>query len=163
MVVELYRLKDLDLSGDERQVFKKLLDKTVFEFAEKHIVLDKNAIVLNSDYALKADITIGKYTSIINLQRENNLNDVNEYIRVIYLLLKKGGKYLCCFEIRNNKLADEPEGILDNILMKIKKRNGRYFSKEDICEFFKIFDMHLVAKKKINNLTYMVFERRESP
>lgn len=163
MVVELYRLQDLDLSGDERQVFRKLLDRNVFEFAEKHIVLDKNAIVLNSDYALKTDITIGKYTSIINLQKENNLNDVNEYIRVIYLLLKKGGKYLCCFEIRNTKPAGEPESILDNVLMKIKKRNGKYFSKEDIYEFFKIFDMHLVAKKKINDLTYMVFERRESP
>lgn len=162
MVVELYRLQDLDLSGDSRQVFKKLMDKEVFEFLEKNVVLDEGTIVLNSDYALKIKITIGKYTSVLNLQKENNLNDVNEYIRVITLILKKGGKYFCCFDIREPRNTDNTGGVFSDILQRIRKMNGKYFTKEDLCEFFKIFDLYLIAKKKINNLTYMIFERRES-
>jgi hypothetical protein len=159
-MIDLYRLVDLDLDDDARLVFKKLLDKEVFEFLEKNLVLDDDTIVVDSDYADKMKITFGKYTSVLSFQKVNNLNDVNEYIRVISLILKKGGKYFCCFEINGNKMHENTQGVLGNIVRGIKKKNGKYFTEEDIKEFFSLFGLCLIAEKKINNLNYMVFEKK---
>jgi len=159
-MVDLYRLVDLDLDDDARLVFKKLLDKEVYEFLEKNVVLDDDTIAIDSDFAGKMKIKFGKYTSVLSFQKSDNLNDVDEYIRVISLILKKGGKYFCCFEVNGDTVPENLQGVLGNIVQKIKKKNGKHFTKEDIKEFFNLFGLYLIAEKKINNLTYMVFEKK---
>ena len=159
-MVDLYRLVDLDLDDDARLVFKKLLDKNVFEFLEKNVVLDDNTIVIDSDFASKMKIDFGKYTAVLSFQKVDNLNDVDEYIRVISLILKKGGKYFCSFEFNGNGVSENTQGMLGNIVQRIKKKNGKYFTVEEVKEFFSLFDLSHIADNKINNLTYMVFEKK---
>jgi lipopolysaccharide/colanic/teichoic acid biosynthesis glycosyltransferase len=158
-------------------------------FLKKQIDLTSgNTLVFTSNSA--ADLKnspVYQYDTIVQLERLNNMREINKKLAIINEKLPDNGIFVCCFESKSTRkkriLKNNPKVInyilyVFDFLFKrvmpkfiltkwlyyyITRGNNRIFSKAEVlgrlyCSGFKV-----ILEKKIGQLTYVIAQREKEP
>lgn len=162
---------------------------SVLKFLENEIDLKSgNTLVyVNNDVANLRMYPNYQYSTIVQLERLNNMRKINKKITVINEKLPDDGLFVCCFESKSTRkkriLHKKPKGLnyivyfFDYLFKRVMPKsiitrrlyylitggNNRIFSKAEVlgrlyCSGFKV-----VIEKKVNQLTYVVAQRVKEP
>jgi len=158
-------------------------------FLKKQVDLTSgNTLVFTSNSA--ADLKnspVYQYDAIVQLERLNNMREINKKLAIINEKLPDNGIFVCCFESKSTRkkriLKNNPKVInyilyVFDFLFKrvmpkfiltkwlyyyITRGNNRIFSKAEVlgrlyCSGFKV-----ILEKKIGQLTYVIAQREKEP
>lgn len=162
---------------------------SVLKFLENQIDLrsGNTLVYVNNDVANLRMYPNYQYSTIVQLERLNNMRTINKKITVINEKLPDNGLFVCCFESKSTRkkriLHKKPKGLnyilyfFDYLFKRVMPKNiitrrlyylitggnNRIFSKAEVlgrlyCSGFKV-----IIEKKINQLTYVVAQRVKEP
>lgn len=162
---------------------------SVLKFLENNIDLKSgNTLVfVNNDVANLRMYPNYQYSTIVQLERLNNMRKVNKKITIINEKLPDDGLFVCCFESKSTRkkriLHRRPKGVnylfyfFDYLFKRVMPKsiitrrlyylitggNNRIFSKAEVlgrlyCSGFKV-----IVEKKVNQLTYVIAQRVKEP
>ena len=162
---------------------------SVLRFLENNIDLKSgNTLVfVNNDVANLRMYPNYQYSTIVQLERLNNMRKVNKKITIINEKLPDNGLFVCCFESKSTRkkriLHRKPKGVnyifyfFDYLFKRVMPKsiitrrlyylitngNNRIFSKAEVlgrlyCSGFKV-----IVEKKVNQLTYVIAQRVKEP
>lgn len=163
--------------------------KSVLKFLQKNIDLNNSGtfVYITNDAENLKLIPHYTFSSIVQLERLNNMQGVNDKLAVINKMLPDNGLFVCCFESKSTKkkslLKKYPIGInyLVYIIYFIYKRilpkfiitkrlyykftdgKNRVFSKAEVLGRLYCYGFKVINEKKIGGLTYVVSERVKQP
>jgi len=127
------------------------------------------------------------YSSIIQLEKLNNMRNINYKLSVINEKLPDNGLFVCCFESKSTRkkhiITRIPKGLnyfaytfyylVKRVMPKIfiTRRlyyfimgdNNRIFSKAEVLGRLYCLGFKVVLEKKIGQLTYVISERAKEP
>jgi len=127
------------------------------------------------------------FSTIIQLERLNNMSGVNDKLSTINEKLADNGIFVCCFESKSTRkkkiLHKYPVGInyivygLDfvykrvmpkifitqNIYYLITRGKNRIFSKTEVLGRLYCFGFKIIKEKKVGELTYVIAQRVKRP
>jgi Sugar transferases involved in lipopolysaccharide synthesis len=161
----------------------------VLKFLENSVDLKStNTLVfVNNDVANLRMCPNYQYSTIVQLERLNNMRKINKKITIINEKLPDNGLFVCCFESKSTRkkriLRRMPKGInqlvysFDYLFKRVMPKiiitrrfyylitggNNRIFSKAEVlgrlyCSGFKV-----VKEKKVCQLTYIIAQRVKEP
>ncbi|MDD4968623.1 MAG: sugar transferase [Paludibacter sp.] len=161
----------------------------VLMFLETHIELSNGStlVYLTNDVANLQMNPNYQYSNIIQLERLNNVRNINKKLSVINEKLPDNGIFVCCFESKSTRkkkiIKRIPKGLnyflyfFDYLFRRvmpkvfitrklhylISRNDKRIFSKAEVlgrlyCQGFKV-----VLEKKIGQLTYVISQRNKEP
>ena len=128
-----------------------------------------------------------QYSSIIQLERLNNMRNINNKLFVINEKLPDNGLFVCCFESKSTRkkriLKRSPKGIKSILYffdylykrvmpkMLISRRlyyfinqdKNRIFSKAEVLGRLYCLGFKVIKEKKIGQLTYVISQREKEP
>jgi lipopolysaccharide/colanic/teichoic acid biosynthesis glycosyltransferase len=162
---------------------------SVLKFLESQIDLrsGNTLVYVNNDVANLRMYPNYQYSTIVQLERLNNMRKINKKITIINEKLPDDGLFVCCFESKSTRkkriLHDKPTGLnyilyfFDYLFKRVLPKsiitrrfyylitggNNRIFSKAEVlgrlyCSGFKV-----VVEKKVNQLTYVIAQRVKEP
>ena len=161
----------------------------VLRFLEMHIDLsDGNTLVfVNNEVAnLKMNPNY-QYSSIVQLERINNMRNINQKLLVINEKLPDDGIFVCCFESKSTRkkkiLSRYPIGInyifyfFDFLFKRVMPKvfftrhlyyfitggKNRIFTKAEVLGRLYCFGFKVTLIKKIGQLTYVISQRVKQP
>ena len=172
-----------------RSTITKHSSNRVLKFFEEQIDLTSgNTLVyFKTDVANLQMIPNYQFSTIVQLERLNNIRGVNDKLSVINEKLSDNGMFVCCFESKSTRkkriLKKFPTGVnyfvytLDYIYKRvmpkiiithgfyyfITKGKDRIFSKTEVLGRLYCFGFKVVFQKKIGLLTYVVAQRVGQP
>jgi lipopolysaccharide/colanic/teichoic acid biosynthesis glycosyltransferase len=128
-----------------------------------------------------------QYSSIIQLERLNNIRKINKKLSVINEKLPDNGIFVCCFESKSTRkkriLKCNPtvinyiyyffDYLYKRVMPKIfitrglyyliTRGNNRIFSKAEILGRLYCFGFKVITEKKVGQLTYVISQRIKQP
>lgn len=128
-----------------------------------------------------------QYSTIVQLERLNNMRGVNSHLSIINEKLPDNGFFVCCFESKSTRkkrlLSKYPIGInyfvysIDFVFKRIMPKiflsrnfyyfltggKDRIFSKTEVLGRLYCFGFTVISEKKIGNLTYVTAKRVKQP
>ena len=161
----------------------------VLRFLELYIDLsDGNTLVfVNNEVAnLKMNPNY-QYSSIVQLERINNMRDINQKLSVINEKLPDNGIFVCCFESKSTRkmkiLKRYPIGLnyifyfFDFLFKRVMPKvfitrqicdfitggKNRIFTKAEVLGRLYCFGFKVTQVKKIGQLTYVISQRVKQP
>jgi len=161
----------------------------VLNFLESHINLSNgNTLVfITNDVANLQMNPNYQYSSIIQLERLNNMRNINSKLSVINEKLPDNGIFVCCFESKSTRkkriIGKAPKGlnyfiyIFDFLFKRVMPKlyftrrlyyfltqgNNRIFSKAEVLGRLYCLGFKVVLEKKIGQLTYVISQRNKEP
>ena len=161
----------------------------VLKFLERHINLanGSNLVFVNNDVANLQMNPNYMYSSIVQLEKLNNMRNVNKKLNVINEKLPDNGIFVCCFESKSTRkkriLKQTPIGInyvlyfLDYLFKRVMPKlfitrrlyyfitggNDRIFSKAEVLGRLYCLGFKVILEKKIGQLTYVISQRVKEP
>ena len=161
----------------------------VLGFLESYINLSdgKSLVFVTNDVANLQMNPNYQYSSIIQLERLNNVRNINKKITVINEKLPDQGVFVCCFESKSTRkkriIKRIPKGLnyifyffdylFKRVMPKlfftrrlyyfITKGNNRIFSKAEVLGRLYCFGFKAIVVKKVGQLTYIISQRIKQP
>ena len=172
-----------------KETIKLHSTEKVLRFLEMHIDLsDGNTLVyVNNEVAnLKMNPNY-QYSSIVQLERINNMRNINEKLSVINEKLPDNGIFICCFESKSTRkkkiLTRYPIGLnymfyfFDFLFKRVMPKifitrqicdlitggKNRIFTKAEVLGRLYCFGFKVTLVKKIGQLTYVISQRIKQP
>lgn len=162
---------------------------SVLNFLESHIDLKSgnNLVFINNDVANLQMVPNYQYSTIIQLERLNNMRKINKKFTVINEKLPDNGLFICCFESKSTRkkriLNGRVKGLnyifyffdflFKRVMPKIfiTKRlyyfltggNNRIFSKAEVLGRLYCSGYKVIKDKKVGQLTYIIAQRIKEP
>lgn len=158
-------------------------------FLKKYLDLTSNntSVFINLSSQELEEFPVYRYETIVQLERLNNMREVNKKLAIINEKLPDNGIFVCCFESKSTRkkriLKNSPKGlnyvlyVFDFLFKRVMPKfiltkrlyyyitggNNRIFSKAEVlgrlyCSGFKV-----LVEKKIGQLTYVVAQREKEP
>ena len=172
-----------------RSTITKHSDNLVLNFLKKNVDLrsGNTLVFVNNDVANLQMIPNYQYSHIIQLERLNDMRNINKKLSVINEKLPDNGYFICCFESKSTRkkriLDSKPKGLnyifyfFDFLYKRVMPKifltkglyyfltagNNRIFSKVEVLGRLYCYGFRFVQEKKINNLTYIVAQRVKEP
>jgi lipopolysaccharide/colanic/teichoic acid biosynthesis glycosyltransferase len=164
-------------------------NEKVLCFLQKHIDLScaNTRVFFTTDPANLQMIPNYEYTTIVQLERLNNMRNINKKLKIINDKLPDKGIFICCFETKStrkkNILSSYPKSfkfliysfdfVFKRVFPKIFFTRGIYylitggknriFSKTEIFGRLYCFGFNVVLDKKIDQLNYVIAQRAKQP
>ena len=161
----------------------------VLAFLEMNIDLSngKTLVFVNTDVANLQMKPNYIYSSIIQLERFNNMRNINNKLSVINEKLPDNGVFICCFESKSTRkkhiIIKNPKGLnyifyfFDYLFKRVMPKifltqrlyyfitggNNRIFSKAEVLGRLYCLGFKVVLEKKIGQLTYVISQRAKDP
>jgi lipopolysaccharide/colanic/teichoic acid biosynthesis glycosyltransferase len=161
----------------------------VLKFLEKYLDLqDRNKLVfVNNDVANLKMIPNYQYSAFIQLERLNNMRNINQKLSVLNDKLPDNGLFVCCFESKSTRkkrlIRRLPIGInyiyyfFDFLYKRVMPKiilarrlyyfltqgNDRIFTKAEVLGRLYCFGFKVKVIKKIGQLTYVISQRIKQP
>ena len=161
----------------------------VLKFLEKNIDLSSgNTLVyVSTDPTNLQMIPNYQFSTIIQLERLNNMRGVNRKFSVINEKLPDNGRFVCCFESKSTRkmriLKNNPKGLnyvlytfdflYKRVMPKIfitrrlyyflTRGKNRIFSKTEVMGRLYCCGFKVIQEKKIGQLTYILAQRQHQP
>lgn len=161
----------------------------VLKFLEKHIDLSNgNTLVFVTNDVANLQMNPNyQYSSIIQLERLNNMRNINRKFAVINEKLPDNGIFVCCFESKSTRkmriIGGIPKGInyiryfFDFLFKRVMPKviitkklyyfitggNDRIFSKAEVLGRLYCLGFKVLLVKKIGQLTYIISQRQKEP
>jgi hypothetical protein len=161
----------------------------VLKFLEKHFDLkDRNKLVfVNNEVANLKMIPNYQYSAFIQLERLNNMRNINQKLNVINEKLPDDGQFVCCFESKSTRkkrlIRRLPVGInyilyfFDFLYKRVMPKiiitrrlyylltggNDRIFTKAEVLGRLYCLGFKVIVLKKIGQLTYVISQRIKHP
>jgi lipopolysaccharide/colanic/teichoic acid biosynthesis glycosyltransferase len=161
----------------------------VLKFLNKYVDLrsGNTLVYLASDsvnFQLKPNF---QFSSVVQLERLNNMRGVDKLFKILNQKLPDNGTFVCCFESKSTRkkriLKRYPKGInyfvysIDFIIKRIVPKifitrrlyyditrgKNRIFSKVEVLGRLYCFGFKVVLDKKIDDLTYVIAQRVKRP
>jgi len=172
-----------------KETIKLHSTEKVLRFLEMYIDLsDGNTLVyVNNEVAnLKMNPNY-QYSSIVQLERVNNMRNINEKLSIINEKLPDNGIFICCFETKSTRkkkiLKRYPFGLnyifyfLDFLFKRVMPKifitrqvcdfitggRNRIFTKAEVLGRLYCFGFKVTLVKKIGQLTYVISQRIKQP
>jgi len=168
---------------------RKHSDEQVLSFLQRHIDLSSTntRVFFTTDPANLQMIPNYEYTTIVQLERLNNMRNINKKLKIINEKLPEKGIFICCFETKSTRkkeiLSKYPKAIrliiysfdfiFKRVMPKIIFTRGLYylitggknriFSKTEIFGRLYCFGYKVVFDKKIGQLNYVIAQRMKQP
>ncbi len=161
----------------------------VLDFLNKNVDLtsgNTRVYVANDVANLKMNPNY-QYSAIIQLERLNNMRQINQRLAVINEKLPDNGTFICCYESKSTRkkriLKKYLKGInyivyfFDYLYKRVMPKifitkrlyyfitrgNNRIFSKAEVLGRLYCFGFKVITEKKIDQLTYIVAQRAKNP
>ncbi len=185
---EQYRYQDVKEIRERAELLERLLPDGVYEYLNENADLSSEGTkIFDSGSLFDINIIENKLTSIININRVNNLKYINKYFESVNHKLILGGKIIGCVETyeqrknkilkKYNKLISYPLYVFDFILkrvfpkLKITRKiyylftrgNNKAISKVETYGRLTSCGFDFVNEKEINNLLFFTFQKVSSP
>lgn len=161
----------------------------VLKFLERHIDLSNgNTLVFVTNDVANLQMNPNyQYSSIIQLERLNNMRNINRKFAVINEKLPDNGIFVCCFESKSTRkkriIGSMPKGInyiryfFDFLFKRVMPKvfitrklyylitggNDRIFSKAEVLGRLYCLGFKVLLVKKIGQLTYVISQRQKEP
>jgi len=128
-----------------------------------------------------------QFSTIIQLERLNNMRGVNKKLSIINEKLPDNGRFVCCFESKSTRkmriLKNHPKGLnyviysFDYLFKRVMPKifitrklyyfitrgNNRIFSKTEVMGRLYCFGFKMIREQKIGQLTYILAQRENQP
>jgi len=149
---------------------------------------DRNMLVfVNNDVANLTMIPNYQYSAFIQLERLNNMRDINQKLAVINDKLPDNGLFVCCFESKSTRkkrlIRRLPVGLnyffyfFDFLYKRVMPKllltrrfyyfltggNDRIFTKAEVLGRLYCFGFKVKVLKKVGQLTYVISQRIKQP
>ena len=161
----------------------------VLKFLEDHINLSNGntMVFVNTNVANLQMKPNYIYSSIIQLERLNNIRNINNKLSVINEKLPDNGLFVCCFESKSTRkkriIGHIPKGlnyivyffyylfkrvmpkvfITQRLYYFLTGGNNRIFSKSEVLGRLYCLGFKVIKEKKIGQLTYVISQRAKQP
>ena len=158
-------------------------------FLQKHVDLSSgNTLVyISTDPGNLEMIPNYQFSTIIQLERLNNMRGVNKKLSIINEKLPDDGIFICCFESKSTRkkriLKNNPRGLnyvfyffdflFKRVMPKIfftrslyyfiTRGNDRIFTKTEVLGRLYCFGFKVILQKKVGQLTYVFAKRVKQP
>jgi len=180
---------------DEKNL--KQLDTTICNHSSEYVLkfLEKNTdlssgntlVYISNDLENLQMIPNYQFSTIIQLEKLNNMRGVNKRLSIINEKLPDNGRFVCCFESKSTRkkriLNNYPKGLnyilyaIDYLYKRvmpkifitrglyyfITKGNNRIFSKTEVMGRLYCFGFKVIQQQKIGQLTYVLAQRENQP
>jgi len=180
---------DLESYNQLKSTIRLHSSEKVLNFLESHINLSNgNTLVyVTNDVANLQMNPNYQYSSIIQLERLNNMRNINSKLAVINEKLPDNGIFVCCFESKSTRkkriIGSKPRGVkyilyvfdylfkrvMPKVLITrrfyyfITKGNNRIFSKAEVLGRLYCLGFKVILEKKIGQMTYVISQRNKQP
>ncbi|HLP04532.1 MAG TPA: sugar transferase [Paludibacter sp.] len=188
-VARLPEMLDLPSYNERCDVISSHSENCVLEFLKRQVDLGSTSTFVftnNPPENLKL-IPQYRYSAIVQLERLNNIKQINKKLAIINEKLPDYGVFVCCFESKSTRksklLAKYPKGInyiiysFDFVVNRIVPKimlisplyyhfatgNNRILSKAEVLGRLYCYGFRVSVEKKVGKLNYVVAERVKSP